>query len=133
MILTNLIIERDSSNLAFIIPSYILQIRNLFDKEYYNSFNLDDLSTKFHVSKYTLSKEFQSFFHIPPIEYLIQKRINIAKTLLMNTNFTINEVAARVGIYNTTHFINLFKKRVGVTPLQYRKNINKELNLLDLD
>ena len=96
-----------------------------------NNFDLDDLSIRFNVSKYTLSREFSKYFGISPIEYLIRKRIKIAKELLVDTNYTISEVSLRIGIFNTTHFINLFKKHTGITPLPYRKQLNKELNVFD--
>lgn len=130
-LLTNLVVEENSCSLNTSIPKYIIQVRDLFDTEYFNNFDLDDLSIRFNVSKYTLSREFSKYFGISPIEYLIRKRIKIAKELLVDTNYTINEVSLRIGIFNTTHFINLFKKHTGITPLQYRKQLNKELNVFD--
>ena len=44
------------------------------------------------------------------------------RTLLRTTTLTIREVSAAVGIENTTHFINLFKKDAGITPLQFRQS-----------
>lgn len=130
-LLTNLVVEENSCSLNTSIPKYIIQVRDLFDTEYFNNFDLDDLSIRFNVSKYTLSREFSKYFGISPIEYLIRKRIKIAKELLVDTNYTISEVSLRIGIFNTTHFINLFKKHTGITPLQYRKQLNKELNVFD--
>lgn len=130
-LLTNLVVEKNSCNLDTSIPKYIIQVRDLFDTEYFNNFDLNDLSIRFNVSKYTLSREFSKCFGISPIEYLIRNRIKIAKELLVNTNYTISEVSLRIGIFNTTHFINLFKKNTGITPLQYRKQLNKELNVFD--
>ena len=130
-LLTNLVVEENSCSLNTSIPKYIIQVRDLFDTEYFNNFDLDDLSIRFNVSKYTLSREFSKYFGISPIEYLIRNRIKIAKELLVETNYTINEVSLRIGIFNTTHFINLFKKHTGITPLQYRKQSNKELNVFN--
>jgi len=48
-------------------------------------------------------------------------RINEAKHMLRFTNLTIHEIGSAVGIDNTTHFINLFKKNAGITPLQFRQ------------
>ena len=44
------------------------------------------------------------------------------KWILTRLNDTIREVSAAVGIENTTHFINLFKKDAGITPLQFRQS-----------
>ena len=44
-----------------------------------------------------------------------------AKERLKYSDMPVSEVAARVGIDNVSHFINLFKDRAGDTPLAYRK------------
>ena len=44
-----------------------------------------------------------------------------AKTLLRETNQTVEAVAAEVGYENVEHFNRLFKKSYGITPVQYRK------------
>ncbi len=129
-ILTNLVTERKSCNTKTIIPKYILELRDLLDNQYFNNFDLDTLSRMFNINKYTLSKSFTKYINISPIEYLIRRRILVAKELLVNTNYTISEISFRVGIYNTTYFISLFKKHVGITPLQYRKRHNRELAVL---
>lgn len=131
ILLTNLTVEKTSTNIYEKIPQYILKIQNLFDTAYYNNFDLGELANTFKISKYTLSREFTKYMKSSPIEYLIKKRIHISKKLLVETDYTISEIAVKVGIYNPTHFINLFKKRVGVTPLQYRKQTSIDQNVFN--
>lgn len=130
-LLTNLLIEKQTQNKSEQPPTYIQLIRELFDHEYDQNYSLDQLAKQFKISKYTLSRNFDRFVGMSPIEYLISRRITIAKQLLLETELTINEVAAKIGISNPTHFINLFRKRVGVTPLQYRKQATNELNIIN--
>lgn len=127
--LTELVVSSNETSHQLLIPSYILQIQHLFDTQYYNNYSLDSLARQFHVSKYTLAKDFTKYLHLSPIEYLISVRIKIAKQLLINTDYTINEIANQLGIFDTTHFINLFKKRVGITPLQYRKQFSTDVSV----
>ncbi len=42
--------------------------------------------------------------------------------LLSNQKMTISDVAEKLGYFNTTYFISLFKKNHGITPAQFRKN-----------
>ena len=56
-----------------------------------------------------------------PMHYLNSRRILIAKKLLLTTDLTIREVGSKVGIDNTNHFINLFKKDTGTTPLSFKQ------------
>ena len=54
--------------------------------------------------------EFSAAFHTSPLQYLQEKKIEAAKSLLLSTDDPIHEVGSMVGIDNTNHFIHLFKK-----------------------
>lgn len=102
-------------------PTYLLEIRHTLDNLFMNPFNLQDLENSYHISKYRICREFAAAFGKPPLRYLNDVRIEAAKNLLLSGDKRIHEIAAEVGIENTTHFINLFKQRTGVTPLAYRE------------
>lgn len=53
-------------------------------------------------------------------------RIEIAKSLLLETSAPVSEISANIGCYDTSHFIRLFKKETGLTPSRYRKNDGKK-------
>jgi len=103
------------------IPNYLLEMKQLFDTHYEHNYSLDELENRLGISKYRLCREFSNHFHESPIQYLNRVRINHSKQLLQNTNLKIHEIGAKVGIENTNHFINLFKRQEGVTPLTYRE------------
>ncbi|GAA4654654.1 hypothetical protein GCM10023142_17920 [Anaerocolumna aminovalerica] len=103
------------------IPSYILDIKRQFENNYNEFYSLDALALKYNKSKYRISREFISYLELSPINYLINCRMNAAKNLLWTTDYTINEISSLIGIDNTSHFIRLFKKTMGVTPLNYRR------------
>lgn len=103
------------------VPGYLLEIKQLFDTHYERSYSLDDLENGFSVSKYRLCREFSNYFGESPIQYLNRVRIENAKLLLQNTNLKIHEIGSKVGIENTNHFISLFKRQEGITPLMYRE------------
>lgn len=102
-------------------PSYLLEIRQSLDTFFMEPFRLEDLENKYHISKYRICREFSSAFGIPPLRYLNRRRIEIAKNLLLSSDKHIHEIANEVGYENTNHFINLFKKETGLTPLVYRE------------
>lgn len=102
------------------IPSYIEKIHELFENHYEQSYSLDELEAMFHISKYRLCREFGAYYGITPLQYLNRRRIHMAKHLLETTSYRIHEVGSMVGIENTNHFISLFKKFEGCTPLEYR-------------
>ena len=54
-------------------------------------------------------------------EYILEKRLALAKQLLQNTDLSIWDISQRVGITDASYFIRTFKKKIGVTPQQYRE------------
>lgn len=103
------------------VPSYLQEMKALFDIAYQETYTLDELEDHFSISKYRLCREFHSHYGHPPLRYLNAKRMEIAKDLLLTTHYHVHEVGSLVGIDNTNHFIRLFKKETGTTPLSYKK------------
>lgn len=104
-------------------PDYLQEMKNLFDIDYQENYALDELEEHFNISKYRLCREFHTYFGESPKQYLNNRRIDIAKDLLLTTDYRIHEIGSLVGLENTNHFINLFKKRTGLTPLSYKKEL----------
>ncbi len=105
------------------IPVYIKNMKNLFDNYFDKPYNLDFLEEYFDISKYRLCREFANAYHMSPMQYLNKKRIDYAAHLLLTTNYRVQEIGNMAGIENTNHFINLFKKYYGITPLEYRRQM----------
>lgn len=59
--------------------------------------------------------------HITAQEYVQNKLITAAQNLLRNTQMSVGEIAEELGFAYPNHFIRLFRKKVGETPLKYRK------------
>ncbi|NBJ91836.1 helix-turn-helix transcriptional regulator [Parablautia muri] len=106
------------------IPAYIKNMKDLFDNHFNEPYHLDGLEKLFGISKYRLCHEFTSIYHISPIQYLNKKRIEHGAHLLLVTNYRVHEIGNMVGIENTNHFIALFKKYYGTTPLEYKRHVN---------
>lgn len=105
------------------IPPYLEDMRELFDYHFQELYTLDGLEARLGVSKYRLCREFKEAYGTSPLQYLNMRRIEIARHMLVTENLHIHEVGSRVGIDNTNHFIRLFKRFVGVTPLEYRQRM----------
>lgn len=108
-------------------PNYIKQCKQFLEEEYMQPITLDLLQEQLGINKYRLCHEFSEYMHISPMQYLLQIRIDKSKELLTQTDLTIRAVGDCVGIPNTTHFINQFRKLNAVTPLQYRKSVSHTL------
>lgn len=107
---------------ALNFPAHVRQMLQIFDTDYALPHSLEDLEQELGINKYRLCRDFSAHVGCSPIQYLNQVRLREARHLLRTTDLTIREVGSAIGIDNTTHFINLFKKNAGITPLQFRHN-----------
>ncbi|MCM1025260.1 MAG: 2-isopropylmalate synthase [Roseburia sp.] len=87
----------------------------------YKSVTLETLSESFHLSKPYLSKYIKEKAGMTFQEVVKKERMKRARTMLKETNQTVETIAAEVGYENVEHFNRLFKKSYGMTPVQYRK------------
>lgn len=103
------------------LPKHIASMKHIFDTDFQNPHPLEELEETIGINKYRLCRDFSKYIGISPIQYLTRVRLTEAEHLLRFTNLSVHEVGSAVGIDNTTHFINLFKKNAGITPLQFRQ------------
>ena len=73
------------------------------------------------MSKYHFAKSFRQAMGIAPHRYLTYLRISKARDLLVRNNFSIQEVAYRVGYADRSHFTAQFVRIVGTTPGRYQR------------
>ena len=103
------------------IPPYIEQIHEMFLEHYEENYSLDDLEVKYNISKYRICREFGEYYGMSPLQFLNRRRIRMACHLLETTSYRVHEIGSMVGIDNTNHFISLFKKYEGCTPLEFKR------------
>lgn len=105
-----------------VMPENIRYLIKYMERNFTRPLTLDFLSDFANVSKYYLSREFKKYTGFSPNDYLITLRINKAKFLLSNTALPAIKIAHEVGIYDKNNFTNLFKRKTGMTPIQYRNS-----------
>lgn len=81
---------------------------------------LQELASLINLSPFYFSHYFKKRTEFSPMDYVINMKIDYAKGLLIRTNKPIAEIAAAVGYAGTTAFSNIFSKRVGLSPRNYR-------------
>ena len=93
---------------------------DVIDKQFAdNSLNISYLASLCGISEVYFRRLFLNTFGISPKEYIIQKRIEYAKTLLSSKDFSVGEVGILCGYTEPCHFSREFSKRVGISPMQY--------------
>ena len=124
------------SNLAEIVLKHLLT-ENILKFDYdetlqkaltYIDSNLDkDLSIKsiskgINVSKSALYSKFHSLLNCTIGEYVNRKRIEKSTQMLVDTNFSIEEVSQKTGFSSASYYTKIFKQHMGITPLKYKKS-----------
>lgn len=93
----------------------------------YISKNLDKnlsvrtLCDNLYVSKNRLYEAFKSQYGKTVNEYIWDCRLNRARELLVETAMSTADIALLIGIENHAYFCKIFKQRVGVSPIRYRR------------
>ena len=86
-----------------------------------STLSINDLATKCGYSRSHFTHTFTREMGIPPKEYFLKMKIDRACLLLKNTNETIIEIAMRMGFGEGQYFSRTFKKIMGITATQYRR------------
>lgn len=85
-----------------------------------SAITLEVLARLARMSVSNFIKAFKATFHTTPHQFLLDLRIDRAKTLLLTSAETVTEISVRVGFSTPNHFATAFKHRVGVSPRAYR-------------
>lgn len=123
LLLTVLRLAVSDMGLAYSKNKAFFEAKDYFDKNYLSIENIEDACKVLNINKYYLTHIFKERLGMPPVRYLLMRRMNRAKNLLVSTNAPIGEVALKCGYTDTAYFCRVFKKLENVTPLQYRIKI----------
>ncbi|MDN3680229.1 AraC family transcriptional regulator [Vibrio tapetis subsp. quintayensis] len=85
------------------------------------TFGLGDLASVAQLSEFHFARMFKTSFKCTPHQYVLGRRIELAKYLLLNSQLTLAELALTCGFSSQQHLSAQFKQRVGVTPSVFRK------------
>lgn len=87
--------------------------------------NMEDIAAYVSLSPSHFSRLFKSVTGSSYTDYLTDVRIQHAQIMLATTNLSIHEIAIRVGLSGGNYLSALFKKRLGISPKEYKKSLFK--------
>ena len=103
------------------VSPVVLKIIDYISNNYIDPISLDILSKKFYVSKVTICAYFKAAMNCTVGEYIMKLRLNKAKQFLSSSKKSVEEIAALCGFSSGAYMGLVFKNKVGLSPLQYRK------------
>jgi len=106
--------------------SSIEKIARFIQINYEEDISLQEFSERFYLSREYISRKFKQMYGENISDYIVRIRIEKAKELLKFPNLKIYEIANRIGYQDDKYFRKVFKKAVGITPSDYRKNFEEQ-------
>lgn len=100
--------------------SKISDVLHYINENLCEDLSLDALSQKFYISKYHLSRQFKEYVGFTIHQYIIKKRLIIAK-IHLHDGFSIDSAYIYSGFNNYPNFIKAFKDEFGFSPKKYIK------------
>ena len=84
-----------------------------------------DIAERFFVSRDKLNRDFKKYVQMSIRNFIMESRMNLAKSLLVENKMNICEIATSCGFENEKYFYSFFKKNTGLTPKEYSKKIRQ--------
>jgi AraC-like DNA-binding protein len=100
----------------------VREITNYIIEHYSEIYGLEDLASILYMDKSYLSRIFKEVTNFTVNEFINCQRIGHARDYLLDDNLSIKEVSDKLGYESISYFDRVFKKYVGMSPLQYRKS-----------
>ncbi len=123
--------ERDNGGLDLKITNkdekFLNDVTNLIMQNYSDpEFNIDKLAESSYVSRTVFYHKIKSLTGLTPINFLRQKRLEIASKLIIETDYNVSEIALITGFNDTKNFSKRFKEIYKLTPSQYKQEMLSE-------
>ena len=113
-------ITRADENLAAIFKIYALAARvdlvHFMQYNYLRSATIGQLAKETGRSLSTFYREFKLIFSETPHRWIMQRRLEYAKKILLSSNKKVTQISQEAGFQDLTHFGKVFKKKYGISP-----------------
>lgn len=117
---TQTTVNKKMKNELYIVKEYI-------DSHIEKLITIQEMAQLIYRSPDYLTKHFKAEFGQTPYHYLLEKKMDVACFSLINTNLPVSNIAESLGYHDTQYFSGLFKKKIGLPPLEYRKQAEQRL------
>jgi AraC family transcriptional regulator len=102
-------------------PWQVKRLTEYIEERLGDDVSLEELSRLVDLSSFHLCRAFKQSTGLPPHRWRMQRRLERARELLEGTKMPVMEVAAIVGFDDPSGFAAAFRKALGVSPSQYRR------------
>lgn len=106
------------------VGKLVQDIEGYIETNYMKELSLQEIAKAMNFSTFYFSKLFKQYFNKNFREYIIDIRLEKAKEMIRNTELTIKEIGINIGYGDPNYFTKIFRKKIGITPSEYRNRLN---------
>ncbi len=101
----------------------VTDIATVMEENFRQNLRLEEFAYKAGRSLASFKRDFRKIYNTTPHKWLVEKRLDFAKTLLKNSNISITDASYDAGFESPAHFSRLFKKQYGYTPSELKNSL----------
>lgn len=102
-------------------PRILRRVRDRIEAELDTELSLASLARESGYSRAHFLRMFRAATGLTPHQYVLERRLNTAQQLLRLSRMSLADIALRSGFSSQTHMNDVFRKRLRITPLEYRR------------
>lgn len=104
-------------------PPWLITARDYLHDHFAASVQVKEVAAQVGVHPVHLARVFRTHYGLSPGEYIRLLRINLAESLLTDTQASLGEIALQAGFADQSHFTRAFRNHTGLTPARYRQTV----------
>ena len=104
-----------------VFPKWINGLLRKLDEDESVTMSVEEIVKTTNYSHGYVNREFKKYLGCSIIQFIIRKKLDKATLLLTTTDYSVEAISDMLNFSNVSNFINVFKKRYGLTPAKYRK------------
>ena len=94
--------------------------------QYHNMPSLHEIASMVGTNECTLKKAFKHEFGTTVFQFLFDYRMRLAVLYLLDSDMTVNDIGIKLGYDYQSHFCTAFKRKYGVSPMEYRAMLHTQ-------
>lgn len=103
-------------------PWQVKRVKRFIDERISSSISLDDLAQQVKLSTSYFSAAFKASFGVSPHNFIIQRRVQLAKSMMLESDAPLCEIALDCGLSDQAHLSRIFRRYTGTTPSAWRRD-----------